>query len=246
MNSLWILYSALAVFGVGVTIVDMIGVFEHAGGHDDGTSGHGGGHDDSDATGGHDAQDDGGVGHDSSDGNGYHDVGHDAHGAGDHNHGGEHGVSVHHGGHVGSYVASVDAKTRAVAKAIGLLRSGVYFSLGAGLTGVFSLITGVAPVPGLLWSAGAGLFIAALARGIRALVRRDLDSSFKPEEFIMDKATVLVGIAPGALGKIAVRRYGAETELYARAKDPSLAIRKGASVRIVDWDSDCHWVEPIE
>ncbi len=245
MQSLLVLYSALAVFGVGVTIVDLIGVFEHGGNPD---SGHGSPDHDG---GGHDAgaHDDAGGDHDASDGTGHDgDSAHDDD-SGHHEDGGQHHdghALAHEDGHGGSYVASAEAGTRAVARAIGLLRSGVYFSLGAGLTGLFSLLTKVPALSGLLWSAGAGVFIALLARGLRSFIRKDLDSSFKPGEFIMDEATVTVPIGPGAMGKIAVRRYGVETELYARAKDAALSLPRGAKVRIVDWDSDCHWVESLE
>lgn len=245
MQSLIIIYSALAVFGVGVTIVDLFGVFEHAGAHDA-------------ASGGSDAASADSTDGDAAAGSGHGDaLGHgggadaSGHDGGSHDGQADPGEASHHGGlhahdlasHGGSYVASAESGTRAVAKAIGVLRSGVYFSLGAGLTGLFSLLTKVSTGAGLLWSAGAGVFIAVLARTLRAFIRKDLDSSIKPEEFIMDEASVTVPIAPGALGKVLVRRYGVETELYARAKDPALFLARGTSVRIVDWDEDCYWVE---
>jgi len=213
MQSLFILYSALAVFGVGVTVIDLFGVFEHAGG-----SGH---PDDS----GHDD----GAGHD--DGGG-HDDGHEL---------ATHDPVHHHG----SYIASADSATRFVARTIGALRMVVYFSLGAGPTGLFAVLTGVAPGESLAWSAGAGVSIAILARALRSFIRKDLDSSIAPEEFIMDEATMTVSIIPGAMGKAAVRRYGTEHELFVRAKDIQTAFIKGEKVRIVDFDDDCYWIEPV-
>jgi membrane protein implicated in regulation of membrane protease activity len=123
------------------------------------------------------------------------------------------------------------------------LRTGVYFSLGAGPTGLFALLTGVGGAASLAWSAGAGVFIAVLTRALRAFVRRDLDSSIKPEEFLMDQAVICVPVAPGAMGKALVSRYGRDTELYVRCKDQSRALQKGEVVRIVDMDDDCYWVE---
>ncbi|HRW23213.1 MAG TPA: hypothetical protein P5298_02265, partial [Spirochaetia bacterium] len=134
--------------------------------------------------------------------------------------------------------------TRAVAKAIGTLRLGVYFSLGAGPTGLFALLTGQRPVASLAWSAGAGLFIAALSKALRAFIRKDLDSSIKPAEFIMDEAVVTVPVLPGEMGKATVRSYGKETELYVRSRDAAAAFPKGSAVRIVDFDDDCYWIEP--
>ena len=62
MQTLWILFSALSVYGIGITVVDMFGVFEHAA-HDQ------------DAADGDDAGD-GHSGHDEADGRRYHRRGH--------------------------------------------------------------------------------------------------------------------------------------------------------------------------
>jgi len=241
MNNLFILYSALAAFGVGVTIVDLFGIFDHfsgsAGGDHDGghDAGHDGSHDDSqtddssshDDTGNeaghHDAISDHST-HDSQIANGHHAATHDT--------------------HAGSYVASADSGTRIVAKTLGLLRSGVYFSLGAGLTGLFALLTKVSAVPSLLWSAGAGVFIMISARALRSFIRKDLDSSLKPEEFLMETGIISVSLLPGAMGKIIVRHSDLETELYVRAKDTSLNLKKGSTARIVDYTDECYWIEP--
>ncbi len=148
---------------------------------------------------------------------------------------------VHHG----SYVASAEGSTRLVIKALGMFRNLVYFSLGSGLTGLFSLIMKLPFLESLLWSGGAGVFIAALAKLLRRFIRKDLDSSVKAEEFIMDEAEVLVSIGRGELGKISVRRYGIEREFYARARDASELIPKGSRVQIVDIDEECCWVDPL-
>ncbi len=256
MQSLFVLYSALAVFGVGVTIIDLFGVFEHAGGsgHDGGDSGHDGGdsgHDGGDSVhdGGDSVHDGGNSGHDSGDSG--HDSGDSGHDGDDSGHDGDdsghdhvhmlpsHDTTHHHG----SYIASADSATRFVARTIGVLRTGVYFSLGAGPTGLFAVLTGVAPGESLAWSAGAGVFIAILARALRSFIRKDLDSSIAPQEFIMDKATIIVSVTPGAMGKAVVRRYGTEHEVFVRAKDVHAAFTRGDTVRIIDFDDDCYWIE---
>ncbi len=268
MQNLLVLYSALAVFGLGVTIVDLFGVFDQLSSHG-AEAGGGSDHNGSDHNGSdHDgaADDGGGASHDSDgggsengDAGGDHgaDAGADAHDAdasggavadqgadtGHADEGSHEALASHEHGDRGSYVASASAGTRIVAKAIGTFRGGVYFSLGAGPTGLFAVLTGVAPAESLAWSAGAGLFIAILAKSLRAFIRKDLDSSIKPEEFLMDGARISVPVGPGAMGKAIVRRYGRDNELYVRCKDSGRTLPKGAEVRIVDWDDDCYWVE---
>ena len=239
MQSLFILYSTLAVFGIGVTIIDLFGILDQIAPGDSGDGGAGGGGDSEILD---DGPPDGGA-----DGADVPDVQVDATDA------------ELHSGDRGSWVVSGQSKSRqgthdsaqplsvhgtlAVASIIGTLRTGVYFSLGAGPTGLFALLTGVGGTASLAWSAGAGVFIAVLAKALRAFVRRDLDSSIKPEEFLMDQAVITVSIAPGAMGKAVVSRYGRDTELYVRCKDPTRALQKGEAVRIVDMDDDCYWVE---
>lgn len=225
MQSLLILYSALAVFGLGVTVVDFFGVLEQfssgEGAIEDGDGGDG---------------DDGAI----EDGDGSEDAGSEDADSEDQMHEGQSAL-VHHG----SYVASAEGSTRLVIKALGMFRNLVYFSLGSGLTGLFSLIMKLPFLESLLWSGGAGVFIAALAKLLRRFIRKDLDSSVKAEEFIMDEAEVLVSIGRGELGKISVRRYGIEREFYARARDASELIPKGSRVQIVDIDEECCWVDPL-
>lgn len=250
MDSLAIAYTALSVFGVGVTIVDLFGLLDHAAGsgHEGSGQGSGSSHDDDAGAGqgeaghaeiavvgvhGEASHDDAIHGDDSLHDDSGHEDGDAVFGDG----------SGHHGDGHGSIVASADSGVRAVARAIGVLRVGVYFSLGAGPTGLFAALTGVGPGASLAWSAGAGLFIAVLSKAIRSLVRRDLDSSISPSEYIMDEARVTVTVRPGAMGKAAVRAYGAERELFVRAKDPKASFEKGATVRIVDYDDDCYWIE---
>ena len=237
MNGLFILYSALAVFGIGVTMVDLFGVFEHVGQSDsshDGDSGN--------------TQDNGSGGK----GDGIYSDGNDGP-CEDVNDDGDHddlmsATPVHsvteeqHDSERGSNISSVDSGTRFVTRIIGALRTGVYFSLGAGPTGLFGMLIGVKLVESVAWSAGAGIFIAMLAHRLRAFIRKDLDSSIKVSELIMDEATITVSVMPGAMGKAAVRRYGREIEVFIRAKDPTKAFPKGCMVRIIDFDDECCWV----
>lgn len=222
MQSLLVLYSALAVFGLGVTLVDLFGVFDQGSSSDD--------------EGGSDGDDGGAEGETAPDGN--EDAAASTAEA-------ESGAPAASQAARGSLVVGGQKGVRAVAKLIGTLRIGVYFSLGAGPTGLFALLTGVAPAASLAWAAGAGAFIAVLVKALRSFARRDLDSTVGEEEYLMDEAAVTVPVAPGAMGRVVVRRYGREAELYVRCKDPKAGLAKGARVRIVDLDEGFYWVEEL-
>mgnify|MGYP000863706756 CR=1 FL=1 len=230
MQSLFVLYSALAVFGLGVMVVDLFGAFDQGassdGGEADGTA---------DAGDAADALDDGGTeGETGPDGD--EDAAEPA---------AEPEAPAASQAARGSLVVGGQKGVRAVAKLIGTLRIGVYFSLGAGPTGLFALLTGVAPAASLAWASGAGAFIAVLVKALRSFARRDLDSTVGQEEYLMDEAAVTVPVAPGAMGRVLVRRYGREAELYVRCKDPKAGLSKGARVRIVDLDEGFYWVEEL-
>ena len=228
MQSFYILFSTLTVFGIGITVIDLFGVFDQSAAGEDGY----GLGDSADAVGAAD----------SGEGSADDDANPDAP-YGDR---GSWVVSGPPGSRPGNRMTTgrgADHGTLAVARLVGTLRSVVYFSLGAGPTGLFALLTGVGGTASLAWSAGAGVFIALLTRTLRAFVRRDLDSSIKPEEFLMDQAVISVPVSPGSMGKAIVSRYGRDTELYVRCKDHSRALAKGEAVRIVDLDDDCYWVE---
>jgi hypothetical protein len=238
MQSFFILYSTLAVFGIGVTIIDLFGVFDQLAPGTDGDSGGASGGDSGDIADGSDSAADNGEATDLQD-----DATDTETPYGDRGSWVVSGQSGTRPGLQKTVRRNAGRGTQAVARLIGTLRTGVYFSLGAGPTGLFALLTGVGATASLGWSAGAGIFIAVLSRALRAFVRRDLDSSIKPEEFLMDQAVISVPVTPGAMGKAIVSRYNRDTELYVRCKDQSRSLPKGETVRIVDMDDDCYWVE---
>jgi hypothetical protein len=138
------------------------------------------------------------------------------------------------------------ARSAAVARLISWLRTGVYFSLGAGATGIAALAMKLDAASSALWAAGAGVAIAAFVRLLRGFLRRDLDSSFKPEDFILEDAEVTVPVAPGLVGRAIVRKYGAQSEIYVRAVKDAAAFARGARVRIIDYQEDCYLVEAVD
>jgi hypothetical protein len=121
----------------------------------------------------------------------------------------------------------------------------VYFALGAGPTGLFALFTGLSRGQSMIWSIGGGIGIALLTRLLRKFLRRDLDSSIKSEELLMEKALILVPVNPGEIGKALVRRFGTETEIYVRCRDNNTAFPKGAEVQITEYDENFYWIEAI-
>ncbi len=220
METLQAIYIALAVFGVGVTIVDLFGALDH--GSD---TGHGGSHD----GGGHDAV---------------------AHGAGGH----EAGHPLGQGSLLGSNRAEGQggepsrglAGSSSVARFVSWLRTAVYFSLGAGPTGIAALSMKRGAIASLLWSLGAGVAIAILARSLRKFVRRDLDSSFTAEDFILEEADITIPVAPSLMGKAVIRKFGSQAEVYVRATSPDRAFARGDKVRIIDYQEDCYLVEAAD
>jgi hypothetical protein len=246
--NLLILYTALSVVGLGVTIIDFLGVLNH-GDEDSGSGDQSGETDD----GGGDAGDDGhDIGDDSGDGGydiGDHDSGDDGHDSSDTEsggHGDDGGQSGHDAHDHSSYLSPGSSGIKAVTAVMALLRTAVYFSFGAGPTGLFALFRGLAQGQSLLWAAGVGTGTAFLARALRKFLRRDLDSSIKPEEFLMEKAVLLLPLGPGTIAKAVVRQYGKETEIYVKCRDPRAAMKKGTEARIIDFDHELYWIEAVD
>ncbi|MDR0722386.1 MAG: hypothetical protein LBF75_06275 [Treponema sp.] len=198
MEPLLIIYGALTLFGLGITVADFFGILDQKG------------------------TDDGDTGEPVQEGELSDEAGPSSQG--------------------GSWLAPGDPGIKVLTKILGCLRTGVYFSLGAGPTGLFALFLGHTPGKSLAWSTGVGVGILFMAHLLRKLVRRDLDSSLKPGEFIMEKAIITVPVGPGAGGKAVVRQFGKETELYVRSKDPRASFAKGTEVQIVDFDESWYYV----
>ena len=96
------------------------------------------------------------------------------------------------------------------------------------------------------WSVGAGAAIAVLARSLRSLVRRDMNSSFTDADFILEEAEITIPVEPGRMGKATVRRFGSQVEVYVRASTPERGFERGDAVRIVDFREDYYVVEASE
>ncbi len=238
------IYLGLLIYGAGVLLLGFFGVFGHehdhdgsgetASGHDAGL-GHQGGVDSVHDHEGGQVQDAHDGAHKAAHDGGAHDDGQDLQRAAS-------SISLlersRRGGAGGAGVA-------AVSRVVSVLRSSVFFAFGAGATGIFAGFRGLGDFEGALWAFGAGILTLAIARLVKRFVRRDLDSSFKSEEFIMEEAVVIVPVEPGRIGKAEIKKYGAGIELYVKSVDPSQSLAKGERVRIVECSDDCYYVESL-
>ncbi|MHC6204735.1 hypothetical protein ACYULU_16275 [Breznakiellaceae bacterium SP9] len=209
MQSLFTVYLAVSIFGVGVTLIDFLGLLDHSGAADD-------------------AVDEGDPCALSETDTSTSDS------------------TALEGGqldHAGSMIAPIHRGQSVIMRIVGVMRTAVYFSLGAGPTGLFATLTGQPPLSGLAWAGAAGFSVALLGRFLKKLFRKDLDSTIKPRELLMEKARIIIPVGPGAIGKAVVTRYGHETEIYVKCRDRSAALPKGTQVLISDFDESEYWVD---
>ena len=212
---LFILYLTLTVFGVGVTIIDFLGIMDHSNDGSDGDAAHS----DSDASGGSDDSGDGGT---------------------------EHGVVAARGIWPVSEGKHEKRGLRIIARIMSLLRTVVYFSLGFGPTGLFASLSGLSRTKGFIWACAVGVAMTVLARLLRRFIRKDLDSSIKPDELLQEKAVLLLPLEGEGISKATVRQFGREMDIYVRCLDKETKLPKGKEVIVVDYDNDVYWVEPAE
>ena len=133
-----------------------------------------------------------------------------------------------------------------ISKIMNVLRSAVYFSLGFGPTGLFASYTGLSRTSGLLWALGVGAAVMILALFLKRLIRKDTDSSIKPDELLQEKGVLLLPLEGGEISKAVVRQYGRETEVYVKCKDKEIKIPKGKEIIIDDYDNDVYWIKPAQ
>lgn len=221
------LFIGTGIFGIGVTIVDMIGIFSH----DDSGDGDSDGLIETDDGGDLDFDleldnTDSGV-----------DVDTDTDTDGDSGFEAEEASLIAH---------THQNKGNVIITIITILRTLVYFCLGFGPIGLIATLGGNMFPFNLIWGVGAGIGSAIIAFSFKNLMRRELDSSIKEEDLIMEKGKVVVSILPGKQGKIRVKLGGAYTERYARAKDPEASIKTGSEVFVSDLEDDGVIVESVE
>ncbi|MCL2267508.1 MAG: hypothetical protein FWC17_07060 [Treponema sp.] len=133
-----------------------------------------------------------------------------------------------------------------VSRIMNVLRNIVYFSLGFGPTGLFASFSGLSRTSGLLWAFCVGAAMMILARLLKRLIRKDTDSSIKPDELLQEKGVLLLPLENGEISKAVIRQYGRETEIYVKCKDTKIKFPKGKEIIIEDYDNDVYWIKPAE
>ena len=226
------LYMVASIFGIGVLVIDFLGLLgEHD--HDDA-----GGHDDAglaDHADGHIADhDDGGVadhaGHvadHADDGADHTDADHD----GDHEDGPDH--SHFHGETSGILVLSI----------LRHLRSVVYFSAGFGPVGLLATWKSYGALGSLAWSAPCGIASLVIVRAILRIQRKDTDSTIKAQDILMRKATVIVPIEKDGMGKVRIVMDQLVQEQYALPEHDDERFKSGDEVYVTNVTEDCVYVE---
>lgn len=220
------LYIASAVFGVGVLILDFIGLLggqnDHSGTQDaafDGGGDEGGDAGAEDADTSADQADAEASQADSDEDTGDQD-------------------QADHAGH-----ASVDARGVLVLSGLRHLRSLVYFCVGFGPVGLLALWKGYWPPVSLLWSIPAGLGSVFVVRRILRFQTKDTDSSLRPEDLLMRRATVLVSLSKGSMGKVRVEVGMGVSEQYALPEHDEEHFEKGDTVYVASVSDTCIYVE---
>jgi len=203
-------YTALTVFGVGVLLVDFMGLL--GGGGDDGATG--------DA-----AADSGGAETDAAaDQGGEEDAGEQDQ-ADD------------------AAPGAVDTRGILVLRGLRYLRSFVYFSVGFGPIGLLALWKGYGAPMSLLWSVPAGLASTFVVRRVLRFQSHDTDSTLRPEDLIMQKATVLIPLSEGSMGKVRIAVGMGVSEQYALPEHEGESFENGETVYVARVSKECVYVE---
>ena len=204
------LYTALTVFGVGVLLVDFMGLL--GGGQEDGDAG----------------------GSTSEAGGAQADAGADQGGEED---AGEHAQT--------DETAPGAADTRGILVLAGLryLRAFVYFSVGFGPIGLLALWKGYGAPASLLWSVPAGLASTFAVRRVLRFQNHDTDSTLRPEDLIMQKATVLIPLSEGSMGKVRIAVGMGVSEQYALPEHDGESFENGETVYVARVSDECVYVE---
>lgn len=267
MHWLFSLYLGTTVFGIGVLTIDMLGLLDHNGNADTSDSDTADADGDADSAGESDSDTDGtssdadgadtsvvdhaNSGDDAGDSAGGHagasDADHTdstddsaAHDA-DSTHGHEHVEAGHHA--VSTVMHDKAVQGNALLKTISLLRTAVYFCAGFGPVGLFAWLTHQGALASFLWSVPVGLATAIITRLLMRLFKKEVDSSVKEDELLMETGQVIVTIGKGELGKVRVHLGEIYVDRFARAKSKDETIPIGSDIRVCDIEEDCLIVE---
>ncbi len=131
----------------------------------------------------------------------------------------------------------------AVFKMLTILRSAVYFCAGFGPVGLFAWLSKMPPLSSLMWSIPTGVASIVLTRLLMRLFKKEIDSTVKEHELLMERGVVTVSIEKGEIGKVRINLGGAYIDRYAKAKNPHDSIPLGSKIYVSDIEEDCLIVE---
>lgn len=233
MEWLMPVYIGTAVFGIGVTIIDMMGFIGNNEAEGDAEVADGI-HGEDVGDGDFDADGDGDDGFD-HDGHADHaeDFGDDSDADADDAHGEDDLSKIAH---------DRKLKKNPLLTLLSLLRSAVYFSMGFGPVGIVATMTGRKPLFTLFWSVPVGVIALIITQSVRKIQANKLDSQLKDSELIMAEAEVIVSIKPGMMGKVRVKLDRGVSDRYARAEEKSKEYPVGSKVRVVNISEECLFV----
>ncbi|MBN2535808.1 MAG: hypothetical protein JXB88_23210 [Spirochaetales bacterium] len=125
-------------------------------------------------------------------------------------------------------------KKNVLLKVLTVMRNLVYFCFGFGPVGWFTLGTGSSGIVSLAWAVPVGILTLAGARLLKRIQRKKLDSQVQESELLMEMAEVLVTIEKGQLGKVRILYSDTFVDRYAKAQDPGQRYAAGTKVRVVN------------
>lgn len=233
------IYIATGILGVGVVLIDMMGLLGHH--YGDETSGH----DD----GGNGGDDGAGIDHGDTDDvfsgdtwDGHEDLA-DADStvdgaAGSHHH--EEGVPLHDVDH-----DSLRMGGGPVLEAIRYLRMFVYFCLGFGLVGLALLTSGRTAQASLLFAGMAGIGTVLLARLFYRLQPGDTGDLLSENELLLEQGTVIVPLTDDTMGKVRIQVGMQVYEPYALAAHAGEMFVRGEKAKVVRVTDECVYVEKV-
>lgn len=130
-----------------------------------------------------------------------------------------------------------------VFKTLTILRSAVYFCAGFGPVGLFAWLSKLSPISSLMWSIPTGIASIVITRLLMRLFKKEIDSTVKEHELLMEHGIVTVSIEKGEIGKVRINLGSAYIDRYAKAKNPNESIPLGSSIYVCDIEEDCLIVE---
>jgi hypothetical protein len=145
--------------------------------------------------------------------------------------------------HQGSVVGHQRHRGGILLKTLGMFRHAIYFCVGFGPVGLFARFVDQSQLA-FLWALGAGLVVSVVAALFRRIQTDKLDSSINDSELLLERATVLVSIGPGKMGKVRIAHGGMNIDRYAIAKNSIDEFQAGDDAVVSEVREDYVIIEP--